>query len=146
MPGIGLTKKIKKSTEAINLINPVGNLFDGNRLMENLLVGNIFVELALALLAGALLGILFFAGLWWTVNQLQSSQHVALLFIISLLVRSTIVIAGFYFIIGKDWHNLVAGLFGFMLVRLITTRYIQLKQHTHSLNNDLILDTEEDVL
>lgn len=109
--------------------------------MENLLV-----ELALALLAGALLGIFFFAGLWWTVSQLQSSHHVALLFIISFLVRSSIVIAGFYFIIGKDWHNLLAGLFGFMLVRLITTRYIQPKQQTHSLNNDLVLDTEEDVL
>ena len=109
--------------------------------MENLLV-----ELVLALLAGTLLGIFFFAGLWWTVNQLQSSHHVALLFIISLLVRSTIVITGFYFIIGKDWHNLLAGLFGFMLVRLITTRYIQLKQQTYSLNNAPILDIEEDVL
>ncbi|HBF48893.1 MAG TPA: ATP synthase subunit I, partial [Shewanella frigidimarina] len=55
--------------------------------MENVLVDNIFVELALALLAGALLGVFFFAGLWWTVRQLKSTQHVALLFIASLLFR-----------------------------------------------------------
>ena len=102
--------------------------------MENLISQNIFVTFSLALLTGALLGGLFFAGLWWTVNQLESSKHVARLFLLSLLVRTSIVVIGFYFIIGKDWHHLLAGLLGFIVVRLIATRYIQLKQPMRSLD------------
>lgn len=100
--------------------------------MENIFVQSIFVALALALLAGALLGVFFFAGLWWTVRQLESSKHVARLFLLSLLVRTSIVIVGFYFIIGKDWHHLLAGLLGFIIVRLIATRHIQLKEQMRS--------------
>ena len=37
--------------------------------------------LALALLAGALLGVLFFAGLWWTVQKGVRSQNPALWFL-----------------------------------------------------------------
>ncbi|MBB1437169.1 ATP synthase subunit I [Shewanella sp. SG41-4] len=108
--------------------------------MENLLVDNIFVELALVLLAGVLLGVFFFAGLWWTVSQLKSTRHVALLFIFSLLFRSTIVIVGFYFIAGENWHRLLAGLLGFMLVRLLATRYTLQQEQTPSLGKTLIVD------
>lgn len=114
--------------------------------MENVLVDNIFVELALALLAGALLGVFFFAGLWWTVRQLKSTQHVALLFIASLLFRSAIVIAGFYFIAGENWHRLLAGLLGFMLVRLIATRYTLQVEQAQSLGKTLIVNKQEDRL
>lgn len=108
--------------------------------MENVLVDNIFVELALALLAGALLGVFFFAGLWWTVRQLKSTQHVALLFIASLLFRSAIVIAGFYFIAGDNGYHLLAGLLGFMLVRLMATRYTLQVEQAQSLGKTLIVN------
>lgn len=82
------------------------------------------VELVLALLAGSMLGTFYFAGLWWTVRQLSTSQYVALLFMFSLLLRSSVVIVGFYFILGDNWLRLVVGLVGFILVRLIATRLI----------------------
>lgn len=78
--------------------------------------------LLLALLAGALLGVFFFVGLWWTVRKLESSKHVALLFLTSMLLRTSVVILGFYFILGDNWQHLIAGLLGFVLARIIVTR------------------------
>lgn len=90
------------------------------------------VEVGLALLTGGLLGAVFFAGLWWTVRQLGSSRHVALLFLFSMLFRSSLVIVGFYFILGDSWQRLLAGLLGFFIVRLLVTRYIHRAEQPHS--------------
>jgi F1F0 ATPase subunit 2 len=78
--------------------------------------------LLLALLEGALLGVFFFAGLWWTVRKIESSKQVALLFLGSMLLRTSVVILGFYFILGDNWQRLLAGLLGFLIVRIIVTR------------------------
>jgi F1F0 ATPase subunit 2 len=77
---------------------------------------------ALALLAGILLGALFFGGLWWTVLKGLSAKRPALLFIASMLVRTSIALAGFYFVSGGDWKRLLACLLGFIIARLIITR------------------------
>jgi F1F0 ATPase subunit 2 len=77
----------------------------------------------LALLEGALLGVFFFAGLWWTVRKMASSKQVALLFLGSMLLRTSIVIMGFYFILdGDNWQHLLVGLLGFIIARIIVTR------------------------
>lgn len=81
-----------------------------------------FLLLLFALFEGALLGVFFFAGLWWTVRKIESSKHVALLFSGSLLLRTSVVISGFYFILGDNWQRLLAGLLGFIIARIIVTR------------------------
>jgi F1F0 ATPase subunit 2 len=86
------------------------------------IIMNEFLHLLLALLEGALLGVFFFAGLWWTVRQLNSSKHVALLFLTSMLLRTSVVILGFYFILGDNWQRLLAGLLGFVIARIMITR------------------------
>lgn len=86
-----------------------------------------------AFLAGVILGVFYFAGLWWTVRQLGSSQYIALLFIASMLFRTGAVIVGFYFILGDNWLRLVVGLVGFMLVRVMAIRYLREKQPTEPL-------------
>ena len=83
---------------------------------------NEFMSLVFALLAGALLGVFFFAGLWWTVRKIESTKQVALLFLGSMLLRTSVVILGFYFILGDNWQRLLAGLLGFIIARLIVTR------------------------
>ena len=83
---------------------------------------NEFMSLVFALLAGALLGVFFFAGLWWTVRKMESSKQVALLFLGSMLLRTSVVIIGFYFILGDNWQRLLAGLLGFIIARIIVTR------------------------
>ncbi len=81
--------------------------------------------LLVALLEGALLGLFFFAGLYWTVRQLDSSNQVALLFLGSMLLRTSVVILGFYFILGDNWQRLIAGLLGFVIARILVTRLIR---------------------
>jgi F1F0 ATPase subunit 2 len=86
--------------------------------------------LLLALLAGALLGMFFFVGLWWTVRKLESTNHVALLFFSSMIVRTGVAISGFYFILGDNWQRLVAGLLGFVIARIIVTRLTRIKEQS----------------
>jgi len=81
-----------------------------------------------ALLAGGLLGAFFFGGLWWTVRKGVSSPYAALWFLLSMLLRTSIVLCGFYFILGENWQKLLAGLLGFVIARLIVTRLTRLAQ------------------
>ena len=78
--------------------------------------------LVLALVAGVLLGAMFFGGLWWTVCKGVSSQRPALWFFGSLLLRMSIALAGFYLVTGGHWERLLACLLGFVMARLIVTR------------------------
>jgi F-type H+-transporting ATPase subunit a len=68
---------------------------------------NNFLLLALALIAGLVLGAIFFGGLWWTVRKGVFSKSPALWFLGSMLLRMSIVLAGFYFVGGGDWERLV---------------------------------------
>ena len=79
------------------------------------------LTLALAGLAGGLLGAIFFGGLWWTVRQGVSSSRPALWFLGSGLLRMSIVLAGFYFVSGGQWKRLVACLVGFIIARVVVT-------------------------
>ena len=84
-----------------------------------------FMPLLFALLAGAMLGVFFFVGLWWTVGKLSSAKHVALLFLGSMLLRTSVVLVGLYFIMADNWQRLLAGLLGFIIARIIVTRFTQ---------------------
>jgi F1F0 ATPase subunit 2 len=59
---------------------------------------NEFLMLMIVLVTGLLLGAFFFGGLWWTVRKGASSKSPALWFAGSMLLRTSIVLAGFYFI------------------------------------------------
>ena len=78
--------------------------------------------LVLALVAGVLLGAMFFGGLWWTVCKGVSSQRPALWFLGSLLLRTSIILGGFYVVSGGHWDRLLACLLGFVIARFIVTR------------------------
>lgn len=80
------------------------------------------MRLALALLAGMLLGAIFFGGLWWTVRKGLASPRPAQWFIISLLLRLSLTLLGFYFVAGGDWTRLLACLLGFVIARIIVIR------------------------
>jgi F1F0 ATPase subunit 2 len=83
------------------------------------------LSLASALITGILLGVIFFGGLWWTVQKMVSSQSPALWLFGSLMLRTSIVLAGFYFIARGHWAQMFACLLGFTIARLITMRLIQ---------------------
>ncbi|AMV73775.1 ATP synthase subunit I [Desulfuromonas carbonis] len=78
--------------------------------------------LVLVLVAGIALGGLFFGGLWWTVQKGVSSDRPWLWFCVSLILRSGLVLIGFYLVAAGDWQRLLLSLLGFILARLIVTR------------------------
>jgi F1F0 ATPase subunit 2 len=80
------------------------------------------MQLTLALLAGILLGAMFFLGLWWTVRKGIASPTPARWFIGSLLLRTGITLAGFHFVAAGGWKRLLACLLGFVIARVIVTR------------------------
>lgn len=80
------------------------------------------LSLASALVAGVLLGAIFFGGLWWTVRRGVSSKRVALWFLGSLLLRMGVALAGFYLVSVGHWERLLLCLLGFVVARLAVTR------------------------
>ena len=56
--------------------------------------------LVAALLAGAVLGLVFFGGLWWTVRRGVTSPRPALWFVASLVVRLALTLVGIYLVSG----------------------------------------------
>jgi F1F0 ATPase subunit 2 len=77
------------------------------------------LKMILAGLAGVMLGVIFFGGLWWTVRKGVASPRPALWFFGSLLVRMSMVMIGFYFAGRGHWRRLLACLFGFIVARLV---------------------------
>lgn len=78
-----------------------------------------------AVVAGALLGSFFFGSLWLTVRQLPTTAWPVRLVIGSYFGRMAIALLGFYLIMQGDWHRAIAGLFGFILARIVFTRWLQ---------------------
>jgi F1F0 ATPase subunit 2 len=81
--------------------------------------------LALAFIVGASLGAFFFGGLWWTVQKGVSSESPALWFLGSVLLRTGVVLAGFYFVAQAHWSRLAACLLGFVIARVVVVRRLK---------------------
>jgi len=80
--------------------------------------------LLLSLLAGTVLGTLFFGSLWWTIRKGLTSKRSASLFLTSLLLRMGVLVAGFYFVGRGHPQRMGACLIGFVLARLIVTQMV----------------------
>jgi F1F0 ATPase subunit 2 len=83
-----------------------------------------FAGVFVALIMGAGLGLFYFCGLWLTVKQLHKSLHPASLTIASFLVRTGVILLGFYYIMEGRLERLLAAMAGFLIVRLILVRLI----------------------
>lgn len=79
------------------------------------------LTLMLAWVAGGVLGMIFFGGLWWTVRKSVASRQPALWVFGSLLLRMSVVLTGFYFVSGGQFKRLMACILGFFLARLAVT-------------------------
>jgi len=85
------------------------------------------LTVSLALLAGVLLGMIFFGGLWWTIQRGISSKQPAILFSGSFLLRTFIVLAGLYYVSHGDWRKLLACMLGFLFARILVARLTRLQ-------------------
>jgi len=86
------------------------------------------VSLFSSLLAGVVLGVIFFGGLWWTIRRGVASHRPALWFLGSLLLRMSIALAGFYCVGRGHWERLLVCLLGFVIARLIVKRLTRITQ------------------
>jgi F1F0 ATPase subunit 2 len=86
-----------------------------------------------AIFGGFALGTFFFVGLWWTVRRGVISAQPAFLFLCSMVLRTLVVMAGFYFLSGEDWRNILGSLAGFVLARLFVTRNARFSMQAHAL-------------
>ena len=82
-------------------------------------------SLLLPLAAGVLLGAIFYGGLWWTVRRAVAASQPARWFIGSLLLRTSIALAGFYFVARASWAGLLVCLFFFVMARPVVTWLIR---------------------
>ena len=79
--------------------------------------------MVLAFMAGLCLGIIFFGGLWITVQRALKSDMPGLWFAGGLLSRLTITMLGFYFVGAGNWQRLLICTIGFIVARFIVLRY-----------------------
>lgn len=83
-----------------------------------------FAGVFVSLIAGTALGLLYFGGLWLTVERLPKSSLPALLTMGSFLVRTGIVILGFYYIMEGRLERLLVAMVGFLITRIFLVRLI----------------------
>jgi F1F0 ATPase subunit 2 len=79
-------------------------------------------HLALAFVAGAALGTFFFGGLWWTVQKAVTSEQPAIWFLGSLLLRTGLILTGFYLVAQGHWSRIVACFLGFLIARFLVVK------------------------
>lgn len=82
-------------------------------------------SLGIALLVGAAIGAIFFGGLWWTVRHATTSRRPALWIFISIILRTSIALVGFYLVGRDDWQRLLFCLVGFVCARFIVIRLVR---------------------
>lgn len=78
--------------------------------------------LVLAWLAGGIIGLFFFGGLWWTVRRAVTAKQPALWFFGSMLLRMGVALAGFYVVSNRHLDRLLVCLLGFFIARMVVTR------------------------
>jgi len=82
------------------------------------------------LAAGIGLGLLFFGGLWWTVNRGLTAALPAVWFGLSSVLRVAVIVCGLYGFARLGLPSLIACLVGFLIARSAVTRLTRLTRLT----------------
>lgn len=100
------------------------NVFPDKLREERVLMGISYLQLGFAGIAGMVLGLIYFGGLWVTVKRLSVAARPAILTLSSYLVRLGVTLFGFYFLAEGSWQRLLAMFCGFMVMRVILVRLL----------------------
>lgn len=91
---------------------------------------NEFAMLAIALLAGVLLGLFFYGGLWWTIRKSFSSTQPAGWLFGSFFLRTFVTVGGFYVVLKGGWQCLAVCLVGFLIARTLVVQFSRAPSET----------------
>lgn len=76
---------------------------------------------------GVVLGLVFFGGLYWSVNKLPTVKNPALLMMGSMVARMAILLVGLYFLMAGDIKNLLAAVVGVMVIKFVMIARVRQK-------------------
>jgi len=99
---------------------------------------NTIIWLTVYLIVGIILGLFYFGGLWFTVQNLNNRPHPFILLIASLFIRMAIVLTGLYLILQQGWIGLVMSLIGFITMRVVMILF--LKPHSMQIKKKVMVD------
>lgn len=89
---------------------------------------NDLLRMILVGVAGMMLGLFFYGGLWWTVKKTVSTSQPALWVFTSMLIRMLVSLTGIYFVTGAQMTPLLVCLAGFFIARIVVTKLTRLPQ------------------
>lgn len=70
-------------------------------------------------LIGLVLGIIYFGGLYYSTQKFNQVKRPALFMVLSFVIRMGILLIGFYYLTKIDYKNVLIGLVGVILIRII---------------------------
>ena len=83
------------------------------------------LQLAVPFVAGTVLGLIYFGGLWLTVRDVHRAKHPVGLLFFSFVARVAVVLAAFYLLMDGRWERMVSSLIGFLIVRQVLMHHIR---------------------
>jgi len=89
-------------------------------------LANQMLSSSFVLLSGVMLGLFFYSGLWWTTQKVIGDAWSPHWLLASFLLRTFVVMSGFYLIAVPDWLNLLLCLSGFLIARLLVSCVLRL--------------------
>jgi len=79
-------------------------------------------EIAISVIGGTALGLLYFGGLWWTVNRIRNVDHAVGFYLASLIIRAAVLLLSLFWLLQLGIVNLFVAVIGFFAVRLVLIR------------------------
>lgn len=76
-------------------------------------------------LAGGLFAIIYFGGLWLTVQRAYQVERPLFLFSVSFFARLALILVGFYYVFNGGIARLAACMLAFLITRQILIRWVQ---------------------
>ena len=80
------------------------------------------IALLWPLMAGTIIGAIYFSSLRWTVNRLVRARQPMIWLLGGATVRIALVLPLFYIVMAGEWQRMLACLAGFVAGRMLSTR------------------------
>jgi len=79
------------------------------------------MHLILSFSVGMALGAFYFLSLWKTLRKISEVPNPGVFMFRNYIIRTSVVLVGFYLIMGGHWERVIVALLGFVLMRMILT-------------------------